>query len=289
VVGFSGTPPATRAVVEACGPWIASFGRVALAGVLAGAILVARRERWPTGAQWRRLAVVAAGVVLGFPVLSAIALRQLSSAHAALLVGVLPLVTALVGRLRGGERPSPAFWLAATGGFGAVAIFALARGGGTFHAVDGVMLGAVASAAVGYSEGAILAREMGGWRVICWALVLVAPVIVACALALGRAAPPGRCAVAGAPVVLGLGYLGLVNMLLAFFAWYRGLAEAGIAKASQLQLAQMPLSLLWSALLLGERIGARELLTAAAVIGSLALVVRSRVARVARAVSGGRP
>jgi drug/metabolite transporter (DMT)-like permease len=126
---------------------------------------------------------------------------------------------------------------------------------------------------------------MGGWRVICWALVLGAPVIVACALALGRIAPPGGCAVARPPVALGLGYLGLVSMLLAFFAWYRGLAEAGIAKASQLQLAQMPMSLLWSALLLGERIGAREIVTAAAVIASLALVARSHVAR---AASGGR-
>jgi drug/metabolite transporter (DMT)-like permease len=268
-------------VVEACGPWIASFGRVALAGVLAGVILAVRRERWPTGAQWRRLAVVAAGVVLGFPILSAIALRQLASAHAALLLGLLPLATALVGRLRGGERPSTAFWLAATGGFVAVALFALARGGGTFHAVDAVMLGAVASAAVGYSEGAILAREIGGWRVICWALVVGAPVIGAGALLLGRVEPPGGCAVARAPVALGLGYLGLVSMLLAFFAWYRGLAEAGIAKASQLQLAQIPLSLLWSALLLGERVGAREILTAAAIIACLALVARSRVARAA--------
>src|SRR5262249_43283489 len=148
----------------------------------------------------------AAGVVLGFPVLSAIALRQLASAHAALLLGLLPLATSLVGRLRGGERPSRAFWLAATGGFGAIALFALGRGGGTFHAVDAVMLGAVASAAIGYSEGAILAREMGGWRVICWALVVGAPVIVACVLALGRAAPPGACAVARPPVALGLGY-----------------------------------------------------------------------------------
>jgi drug/metabolite transporter (DMT)-like permease len=286
VIGFSGTPPATRVVVAACGPVAAWLGRVALAGAVAGAILLVRRQRMPTRAQWRRLVVVAAGVVLGFPILSAVALRELPSAHAALLLGLTPLATSLVGRARGGERPSPAFWLAAASGFGAIALYTVARGGGTFHAASAVMLGAVAAAAIGYSEGAVLAREIGGWRVICWALVAAAPAIVTLVFALafalgpgGRAAMTGGCALARPPVVLGLGYLGLISMLLAFFAWYRGLAEGGIAKASQVQLAQMPLSLLWSALLLGERIGAPELLTAAAVVGSLVLVARSRVAR----------
>jgi drug/metabolite transporter (DMT)-like permease len=280
VAGFSGTSPATRAVVLACGPAAAVVGRVAIGAGAAALILFLRRERPPSGRGWRRLTIIAASIVIGFPTLSALASRALPSAHVALVFGLLPLATSLVAWLRGGERPSPAFWFAALAGFAAVAAFGLARGGGGLRAADALALSAVAAAAVGYNEGALLAREMGGWRVICWALVAGAPALLAAASAAGwRIAPAVACVLARPAAALGAAYLGVVSMLLAFFAWYRGLALGGIAKGGQLQLAQLPLSLVWSALLLGEPIGAPELATAAALVVSLLFVARTTVAR----------
>lgn len=262
------------------------LGRVVVAALVAAAILLVRRERPPAPALWRRLAAVAAAIVLGFPILSSLALSRLPSAHLTVLFGVVPLATSLVARLRGGERPPPRFWLAALVGLAAVVIFAVARGGGDVRRADALALAAVAVAAFGYSEGALLAREIGGWRVLCWALVIAGPPMVAGALVAGARVAAPACGLARAPVTLGIAYLGVISMLLAFMAWYRGLALGGIAKASQLQLAQMPLSLLWSALLLGEKIGPAEIATAAAVVACLVVVVRTPVSRPAPILGG---
>jgi drug/metabolite transporter (DMT)-like permease len=273
VTAFSLSLPATRAAVPELGGTVVGLGRAVVAAALAAAVLLVRRERLPDRKYWLRLALVALGVVVGFPLLSAIALRDMPATHGAVLVGILPAATAVAAVLRARERPSPAFWLASAAGLVCVLIFATAQGAGRLTAGDGLILLAVAAGALGYAEGGALARELGGWRVICWALVLSLPVLVpAVAVALGAHLPQ-----ASARAWLGFGYVSLVSMFLGFFAWYRAMALGGVARVGQLQLLQPLLTLCWSALLLGEDVGRGALGTALLVVLCVLGGVRSRV------------
>lgn len=272
VLGFSMTLPATKVAVAELDGTVVGLGRALAAALLAALVLLARRERLPSAAHLPGLALVGAGVVVGFPLLSALALERVDAAHGAVLTGLLPMATAIGGVLRAGERPSAAFWLVSVLGLAAVLAFAASMGGGAPQPADLLLLAAVAAAGLGYAEGGRLARELGGWQVISWALLLTAPFIALPvglrALATGLAASPAAW--------LGFAYVATVSMYLAFFAWYRGLALGGIARVGQLQLAQPVLTLLWSALLLGERVTLPTALAALAVIGTVALGRRVR-------------
>jgi len=265
VLCFSLTLPATRLAVSSFDPLIVGLGRAALAAVLAMLVLWRTRQRFPSGSQWKRLAVVAFGVIIGFPVLSSWAMQRVEASHGAVVLGLLPMATALVGCLRSGERPGPLFWCASAAGSAAAVAFPIASGCGGFQVADLALFGAVILCAFGYAEGACLAREMGGWQVISWALTLSLPVI---ALPLffvlrtrGWDASPGSW--------LGLGYLGGFSSFLGFFAWYRGLAEGGIARVSQCQLLQPFFTLSFAALFLGERIPVAAAVSASVVCGSV--------------------
>ena len=275
VLGFSLTLPATRVAVAYLDPSVVGLGRALVAAALAGLLLAITRQRRPGRAEVGSLAIVAGGVILGFPFLSAWALRQVPAAPGAIVTGLLPLATALAAAIRIGERPSWQFWLASLAGSAAVIGFAVVTGGGGLHAADLALLAAVAAGAVGYAEGGRLARTLGGWQVICWALLLAAPFVsIPVGLALwqhGANAPPAAW--------LGFGYVAVISQLLAFFAWYRGLALGGVARVSQIQLLQPFLTLLASALLLHEQITPATLLVALAVLLSVALGRRAVVAR----------
>jgi drug/metabolite transporter (DMT)-like permease len=251
VLGFSFTLPATRLAVADLDATFVGLGRAVVAGVLAAIVLGLLREPPPPRRALPRLGVVALGVVVGFPLLSALALRHLTAAHGAVIVGLLPAATAAMAVIRAGERPSPAFWAASGAGLVAVLAFAATQGAGLPQAADLLVLAAVAVAAVGYTEGATLAREMGGWRVISWALVLSLPVVAPAAYA-GAA---GGGLHAGTDAWLGFAYVAVVSQFLAFFAWYAGLARGGVARIGQVQLAQPLLTLVWSAALIGEHVG----------------------------------
>lgn len=252
---------------------VVGLGRGVVAAVLAAAVLLATRQPVPPRRLWGRLAVVSLGVVLGFPLFSALALRAVPASHGAVVVGLLPAATAAMATLRAGERPSPAFWASSLLGLAAVVSFAAAMGAGLPRPADGLLLLAVALGALGYAEGGALAREMGAWQVICWALVMaapfLAPVVLSRVLEGGLSASPAAWA--------GFAYVSVVSQFLGFFAWYRGLAMGGVARVGQLQLAQPVLTLAWSALLLGERPSAWTAVAAAAVLASVALTQRARV------------
>jgi drug/metabolite transporter (DMT)-like permease len=276
VVGFAITLPATRVAVGSFDPMVVTLGRALLAALLAGITLLVSRQRRPTRAEWVSLAVVAAGVILGFPFLSALALRQVPASHSGVVIGLLPLATAAVAAMRGGERPSRAFWL--TGGVGSLIViaFGLREGGGRLQLADLALLGAVLSAAVGYAEGGRLARTLGSWQVICWALLLAAPFAVVPFLAL--VARHGMAGSTGAWV--GFAYLGVVSQFAAFVAWYKGMALSGVARTSQLQLLQPFLTVIAAAFLLGEPFTAETLVASVAVAGAVALARRAPVQRV---------
>jgi drug/metabolite transporter (DMT)-like permease len=281
VLAFSFTLPATRVAVEELDPTFVGIGREALAAVPAALILLLTRTPRPSRPQLRRLGLVALGVVFGWPLFSALALRDLTSAHSAVIVGLLPAATAVAAVLRAGERPSRGFWLASFAGLLAVLAFATSQGAGLLSTADLLILVAVALGAVGYAEGGALARELGGWRVICWAVVLSVPLT----LPIGVLAAVGSDLYAGSDAWLGFGYVAAVSALFGFFPWYAGLSRGGVAKIGQIQLIQPLLTLAWSAWLLGEHIGAATLLASIAVVASVVATQRARVEQAPSAAS----
>ena len=267
VLAFSGTLPATRLAVAHLDPVFVGLGRALVAAVLAAAVLLATRSPWPARSAWPRLALVAAGVVVGWPVLSAFAMRHVPAAHGAVVSGLLPLATALAGAWLAHERPSRRFWICALFGSAVVVAFALWEGGGAPQLADLLLVGAVAAAAIGYAEGARLARTMGGWQVICWVLVLSAPFLVVPTVL----ASDARMLDAPWPAWAGFAYVAAISMFLGFFAWYRGLALGGIAAVGQTQLLQPFFTIFASAWLLGEAVGTATFVAAGLVVAAIAL------------------
>src|SRR5215472_9775050 len=279
VLLFSGTVVATRFAVRELDATFIALGRALVAAVLAAAVLRARRAPVPSRGQWRRIALVAGGVVVGFPWFITLALRTMPAAHGAVIVGLLPMATTVLAVMRGGERPSPAFWLASGAGLLGILVFASTRGAHGLGQADLLALGAVVLGGIGYCEGGLLAREMPAAHVICWALLFAAPFLV-----LPVAWTVAHAGLSGGPAAwLGFAYVAVMSMFLSFFAFYRGMSEAGIARVSQIQLAQPICSLVWSALFLGERIDASTALAALFVVGCVLVTSRTRV-RVAYAV-----
>lgn len=250
VVIFSGSLPATRLAVEGFTPLFLTSARAVIAAVLGATLLWGLRQKRPERGDLLALAVVALGVVIGFPLLTALALKHVTAAHSIVFIGLLPLATALFGVLRGGERPRPAFWLFSVIGATAVAGFALSRNAEASLEGDLLMVAAVVLCGLGYAEGAKLSRRLGGWQVISWALVLALPTMAALAVA----TLPARWDDIGAPAWAGLAYVSVFSMLIGFVFWYRGLALGGIASVGQLQLLQPFLGLLLAGLLLREPI-----------------------------------
>jgi drug/metabolite transporter (DMT)-like permease len=273
VLAFSFTLPATRVAVEELDPTFVGIGREALAAIPAAALVLLLRGPRPTRSQLARLAVVALGVVFGFPLFTALALRELTSAHSAVIVGLLPAATAVAAVMRAGERPSRGFWLASAAGLVAVLAFAATQGAGLLSGGDLLVLAAVVLGAIGYAEGGALARELGGWRVICWALVISAPISFPVAIV----AATGSDLTAGTDAWLGFAYVTAVSAFLGFFAWYAGLARGGVAKIGQVQLIQPLLTLAWSAALLGEHVGAATLAASIAVVACVVATQRTAV------------
>jgi drug/metabolite transporter (DMT)-like permease len=273
VLAFSMSMPATVLALDGLDPYLVGIGRAAAATVLAVLALLAARARLPRRDQLPGLAAAGLGVVFGFPVLSTLALHSGASAsHGAVVVGLLPAATALLAVLRAGERPQRAFWPACAAGALCVSGFALIRGAGRFTGADLLLFGALLAAALGYAEGGRLSREMPGWQVISWALVLTGPISLPVTAVLLTTTHPywtGRA-------LVGFGYVSAVSMFLGFFAWYAGLGRAGIAKGGQLQLAQPPLTLVWSALFLGEHLDPGTGAAALAVLVCVAWTQRTR-------------
>lgn len=278
VVSFSLSLPATRVAVGALDPFFVAFGRAAGAGLLAVAYLLIVRAPWPSRAQVFRLGLVSLGIVVGFPLLTSLALVSQTSAHGAVVIACLPLATAAFAVMRAGERPHAEFWLASGVGMTTVLVFVGVSGGlsGGLNMADLYLLGAVVLGGLGYAEGGALARELGGARTICWALVISLPMT----LPVGAFTARGF-ADAGWPEWLSFGYMTVASMFLGFFAWYAAMVRGGVARVGQVQLAQPVLTLGWSAVLLHERVTLLSLLVAAAVLVSVVWTQRARVGGVA--------
>lgn len=262
VVIFSGSLPATKVAVAGFAPLFLTAARAAIAALLGAAMLAALRQPRPERRDLVPLAIVSAGVVIGFPLLTALALQHITSARSIVFIGLLPLATAIFGVVRAGERPKPAFWLFSVAGSTLVGGFAWAYSDASSLAGDLMMLAAIVVCGLGYAEGAALSRRLGGWQVISWALVLSLPVMAGLALA---TRPPTLGGI-GLPAWLGLAYVSVFSMLVGFVFWYRGLALGGIAGVGQLQLLQPFFGLSLAALLLGEPVPPAMLAVTALVV-----------------------
>ena len=264
---FSVTLPATKmAIAGGLDPVFVGLGRGVVAAFFSLTLLIATQQKMPPWRFLPRFAIVVAGVVIGFPILSALAMRDAPASYGAVITGLLPLATAMFGAWRAGERPSLQFWIWAVAGSGLVVTYALVTGAGTLRLVDLALVGAVAAAGLGYAEGAVLARTFGAWQVICWSLVLSVPVLLPITL---QHLPPIAGITSGA--IGGFLYVSLFSMFLGFFAWYQGLMLGGIARVGQLQLFQPFLTIGASALLLGEKLSINTLGFAVGVICCVAL------------------
>ena len=248
VIIFSGSLPATRVAVAGFSPLFLTAARAAIAALLGAVLLAVLRQPWPERRDLVSLTIVALGVVIGFPLLTALALQHITSAHSIVFIGLLPLSTAVFGVLRGGERPKPLFWLFSCIGGATVAGFALSNDGSASLTGDLLMVAAIVICGLGYAEGAALSRRLGGWQVISWALVLSVPATLLMTI---MTLPPSWQGI-GAPAWLGLGYVSIFSMLVGFVFWYRGLALGGIASVGQLQLLQPFSGLALAGLLLHE-------------------------------------
>jgi drug/metabolite transporter (DMT)-like permease len=276
VVGFSFSLPWTVWALESFAPVLTATGRAVIAGVIAVVVLTIRRVPWPRRDQVKPLLYTMAGAIFGWPILIALALERTTAAHAAVIAAVMPLVTAVIAVLRTHERPARQFWIAAACGTGALVVFALLRGGGEGGnlVADLLIAGAVVSSSWCYVEGATLTRQMPGWQVISWVVVFALPITIPVSLIL--IATGGVTTPVTGQAVFGMLMLGVVSVYLAFFAWYRGLAQAGVARGAQTQQLQAPLTLVWSALLLGETIGVATIVTAIVVVACVAWAVQVR-------------
>ncbi len=262
VLIFSASLPATRIAVGDFSPLFLTAARAVIAALLGAGLLLALGEKRPGRGDLAALALVALGVVVGFPLLTALALQHVTAAHSVVFVGLLPLATAGFGVLRGGERPRPAFWAFSVTGAAVVAGFALLQDGAASPLGDLLMLAAILLCGLGYAEGATLSRRLGGWQVISWALVLALPAMAALALA----TRPGSWSGIGWPAWAGLAYVSVFSMLVGFVFWYRGLALGGIAGVGQLQLLQPFLGLSLAGLLLHEPVAWTMLAAAGLVV-----------------------
>jgi drug/metabolite transporter (DMT)-like permease len=277
VVIFGLTLPMMRIALEGLDPYFVGLGRAILAAACAGLLLAATRQPFPPRETWRRLAVISAGIIFGFPLLATLAMQYVPSAHGGVVLAVLPLATAMAGAALAGERPSLGFWLTGIAGSAAVMIFGVIEAGAVTAIGWGdlLLIASVACAAIGYAQSGIVARRIGGWQVVSWALVLSSPLVVAATWALSGpvnwSAPWQSWAA--------YFYLALMSQFIGFFFWNRGMVLAGVARTGQLQLLQPFVTLAASALILNEEVGWRHLGFALIVVALVALGGRMRVRR----------
>ena len=277
VLIFSFTLPMVKLALPGFSPWTLTFGRAALAGLLAAILLKRARVKFPEKKLIGPLLITAGGIVIGWPILTTLALTETTSAHAAVITAGLPLATAVLAVFRLHEKVPKVFWAAALVGTFTLVIYAWLNGGqeGSSLKADLFLVGAVVAAAIGYAEGAILSKVMPGWQVVSWCVVLTLPLTMPYFLSslwLGRETHSITSV-----SLLAFLFTAFGSMYFGFFAWYRGLSELGVARGSQIQLVQSLLTLLWSALLLGEIVTGKTLVAASVVVVCVAITQKVRL------------
>jgi drug/metabolite transporter (DMT)-like permease len=272
MVIFGGTLPATRIAVSQIDPIALTALRTAIAGLCSLALLVALRRKPPPRALWPQLVIAMLCVAVVFPLLMSMGMQRVDASHGGVVLGVLPIATALAAVVVAHERPRPLFWIASVAGAALVIAFSLRQGGGTFSTGDLLLFAAVAVSAIGYTFSGRLASHMPGWEVISWILVIGLPLSLPAAV-LTMPHDVGQIAL---KPWLGLLYVALFSQWIGFFAWNAGLAIGGIARVSQVQLLQPFVTFALASIFNDETITLQILLFAAAVVVTVAISTRTR-------------
>lgn len=272
---FSLTLPISKIAVVSFSPYFIAFGRAALAGLVALAYLTYKQAPLPSKADLAKFAVIALGVVFGFPIFTTLAMQEGSSSHGAVILGMMPLATTVIGVIRFRERPSLGFWLVSMLGAGLVVVYALLKSSGSFTYIDGLLVLGGICACVGYVEGGELSRRMNPRIVISWALVVALPINIVASYFTFSSIYWTANAIAWTSFV----YLSIFPMYLGFFFWYEGLAVGGIARVSQVQLIQPFCTLIASSIFLGDQITLMNMVFAFLVVSTVILSKRMLVKR----------
>lgn len=278
VIIFSLTLPATRHVAAYLDPFFIGFGRVTIAAIVAVMILLATKQSIPTRSQLKQLALTSIGIVFGFPIFTSLAMQTVDASHGGVVIAIMPLLTAVIATLFSGDRPSTSFWIVSIVGAALVTTYSLIDGNLNFQTGDILLLIASVLGAMGYALGAKVSKEMGGWQVICWVVVITFPVIIVPTLMM----QPTHYAEIPTSVWLSFLYLGLMSQLFGFFLWYKGLALGGISRVSQTQLLQPFLTIMISIFFLGERF---DLITLGFAIAVVSIIAVSRKMPISQYIS----
>lgn len=271
---FSLTLPATRLALESFDALFVGTGRATLAAMLAALYLFMGKHRVPNKTELKYLLLVIAGVGFGFPIFTAVAMQHVDASHGGVMLGIMPLTTAAAGAILFKERPSTGFWIMALIGSALVIIFSLSRSSGTLQWADLALLIAVVTGSIAYATGGYLSKTLGGLQVISWALVFASPVLLI--IAWMHAPDFTQVTVRG---WAGFIYAALISQYLGFLPWFKGMTLGGIARVGQTQLVQPFLTLIASALILGETLDTTTLIFAIAVFVVVAAGRRFNVKR----------
>ena len=272
---FSLTLPVSKIAVLSFNPYFIAFGRATLAGLVALAYLLYKKEPIPSKVDFLKFVVIALGVVFGFPIFTTIAMIEGSSSHGAVILGMMPLATTVIGVIRFKERPSLGFWLVSLLGAALVVVYALLKSSGDFTYIDGLLVAGGICACVGYVEGGELSRKLNPRVVISGALVISLPITIV----MSYFTFDMQYVDAGSMAWIILIYLSLFPMFIGFFFWYEGLAIGGIARVSQVQLIQPFCTLVAASILLGDPFTIINLVFAFLVVSTVILGKRMLVKR----------
>ena len=252
---FSLTPPATKIALgpdnNALTPEFITFGRSALAGIMSLMYLFFFKKKKPSVKYIFNISIVALSLSIGFPLFLSLGLIHSTSTHAAVILTLMPLMTAVFASFYFKQKASLGFWICAIIGCIVVIIYTLIHGQSNnqiieFSYSDILFFISVIAGATGYVFGAKLTKIMGSVDVISWALALAMPFHLALAIY--------YFPIKEIPTISWIGFLyaALFSQWIGFFAWYKALDLGGAVRVSQIQLFMPFLTFFFSIILLGE-------------------------------------
>ena len=252
---FSLTPPATKIALgpdnNALTPEFITFGRSALAGIMSLIYLFFFKKKKPSVKYIFNIFIVALSLSVGFPLFLSLGLIHSTSTHAAVILTLMPLMTAVFASFYFKQKASLGFWICAIIGCIVVIIYTLIHGKSNnqiieFSYSDILFFISVIAGATGYVFGAKLTKIMGSVDVISWALALAMPFHLALAVY--------YFPIKEIPTISWIGFLyaALFSQWIGFFAWYKALDLGGAVRVSQIQLFMPFLTFFFSIILLGE-------------------------------------
>ena len=279
VIGFGATFIGVALGNESFDPITMSFGRVIPGAILAVfALKSAKQPLLPPREAFPAIFGVTAGIVIGFPLLSTLALQNIHPADAGVMVAVSPIVTSIAAIFIGHKKPRKLFWLAAALGSLSAATLAYLRGGSEFG--GGIFWGyilmatAMVLASLGHLTGNYLAGKYKSFHVLCWAVIISIPIQLPGAIINWTINPITTMPTASA--VFGFLYVSLFSIIIGNYMLNHGFYLIGLVKGSQLQLIQPIVTMILAIVVLHQTVAPITWIAAFAILASVAWSQRLR-------------